>query len=115
MQKMKCNDVKGHPQDIEDSQRKTRERDSELTALICTSSHSAQLFIELSTQQLLTRICQVSGLFNFRPNALQHGSLSVRTVDITIPLSTWVFSCLDLYNSDKCTKPSYTSLLEQVT
>ena len=58
-----------------------RERDTEskFTALICWSSNSAPLFIKLSTQQLLTKTCQVSSLFNFTLNALQHGSLSVRT------------------------------------
>lgn len=53
-----------------------RDSESKFTTHICRSSNSAPLFIELSRQQLLTKICQVSALFNFSPNALQHGSLS---------------------------------------
>lgn len=53
---------------------------SKFTALIRRRSNSAPLFIKLSRQELLTKICQVSALFNFRPNASQHGSFSVRTL-----------------------------------
>lgn len=55
-----------------------RDSESKFSALICGGSNSAPLFIELSRQQLLTEICQVSVLFNFGPNAPQHGSLSRR-------------------------------------
>lgn len=93
-----------------------RERDSEgkFTALICRSSNSAPLFIKLSRQQLLTKICQVSALFNFRPNALQHGSLPVRarvdtcctvsSLSLFVHPSRWCIlshshSCAHLYNA----------------
>lgn len=89
----------------EDPQRQTRckrpwewgDSESKFTTHICRSSNSAPLLIELSRQQLLTKICQVSALFNFSPNALQHGSLSCQDWSghlLCSVLALFLLSCL---------------------